>query len=74
MLVDKPEVLRRNPILFGKGVPAVLTVKAALVAALALVILIVLLPSGENDRLALAISIDGAIGPAAASSAWRGCG
>jgi membrane-bound serine protease (ClpP class) len=46
------------------------TVKAALVAAIAVVALVVcLLPAsaGENDSLALTISIDGAIGPAAAS-------
>jgi membrane-bound serine protease (ClpP class) len=46
------------------------TVKVALVTAIAVVALVVaLLPAsaGENDRLALTISIDGAIGPAAAS-------
>ncbi|MBV9983316.1 nodulation protein NfeD [Bradyrhizobium sp.] len=46
------------------------TVKAALVAAIAVVALAVsLLPAsaGENDSLALTISIDGAIGPAAVS-------
>jgi membrane-bound serine protease (ClpP class) len=46
------------------------TVKAALVAAIAVVALVVfLLPNSaeENRRLALTISIDGAIGPASAS-------
>ena len=46
------------------------TVKAALVAAIGVVALVVsFLPAsaGENDSLALAISIDGAIGPAAAN-------
>jgi membrane-bound serine protease (ClpP class) len=46
------------------------TVKAALVAAIAVVVLIVsVLPAsaGKNDSLALTVSIDGAIGPAAAS-------
>lgn len=44
--------------------------KAALVAATLLVALVVSLPpaaAGENDHLALTISIDGAIGPATAS-------
>ena len=51
----------------GKGVLAVQTVKAALVAAILVVALIVSLPpafAGENGSLALTISIDGAIGPA----------
>jgi membrane-bound serine protease (ClpP class) len=46
------------------------TVKAALVAAIGVVALVVsFLPAsaGENDSLALTISVDGAIGPAAAS-------
>lgn len=46
------------------------TVKAALVAATAVVALVVTFLSaaaGESERLALTISIDGAIGPAAAS-------
>jgi membrane-bound serine protease (ClpP class) len=54
----------------GKGVLAVQTVKAALVAAILAVALIVsLLPAfaGENGSLAMTISIDGAIGPASAS-------
>jgi membrane-bound serine protease (ClpP class) len=54
----------------GKGVLAVQTVKAALVAAILVVALIVSLPpafAGENGSLALTISIDGAIGPASAS-------
>jgi membrane-bound serine protease (ClpP class) len=49
---------------------AVQTVKAALVAAIAVVALVVsLLPglAGESGKLALTISIDGAIGPASAS-------
>ena len=59
-----------TPICSGKGVLAVQTVKAALVAAIAVVALVLsLLPAlaGENDSLALTISIEGAIGPAAAS-------
>jgi membrane-bound serine protease (ClpP class) len=54
----------------GKGVLAVQTVKAALVAAILVVALVVSLPpafAGENGSLALTISIDGAIGPASAS-------
>ena len=46
------------------------TVKAALVAAIGVVALVVsLLPAlaGENENLALTVSIDGAIGPAAAN-------
>jgi membrane-bound serine protease (ClpP class) len=46
------------------------TVKATLVAAIAVVTLLASLlsaPAGENDGLALTISIDGAIGPATAS-------
>ncbi len=46
------------------------TVKAALVAAIAIVALLVSLLSGwaeESGSLALTISIDGAIGPASAS-------
>jgi membrane-bound serine protease (ClpP class) len=49
---------------------AVQTVKAALVAAIAIVALVVsLFPglAGESGKLALTISIDGAIGPASAS-------
>src|SRR5258708_16162649 len=52
------------------GVPAVRTVKAALVAAIAIVALVVSLLPGlaeENGSVALTISIDGAIGPASAS-------
>src|SRR6266496_2797738 len=52
------------------GVPAVRTVKAALVAAIAIVALVVSLLPGlaeEKSSLALTISIDGAIGPASAS-------
>jgi membrane-bound serine protease (ClpP class) len=59
-----------TPICSGKGVLAVQTVKAALVAAIAVVVLVVsVLPAsaGKNDSLALTVSIDGAIGPAAAS-------
>jgi membrane-bound serine protease (ClpP class) len=54
----------------GKGVLAVQIVKAALVAAIPVVALIVsLLPAfaGEDGSLAMTISIDGAIGPASAS-------
>lgn len=46
------------------------TVKGGLVAAIAVVALVVSLLSaaaGESDSLALTISIDGAIGPAAGS-------
>ena len=46
------------------------TVKAALVAAIAIVALVISLLPGlaeESDSLALTISIDGAIGPATAS-------
>ena len=60
----------RNDHMFRKGVLAVQTVKATLAAAIAVGILVAsLLPAsaGENDSLALTISIDGAIGPAAAS-------
>jgi membrane-bound serine protease (ClpP class) len=56
--------------MFGKGVLAVQTVKATLVAAIAVVALVVsLLPGSaeESSRLALTISLDGAIGPASAS-------
>ena len=56
--------------MFGKGVLAVQTVKAALVAAIAFAALVVsLLPGSaeESSRLALTISLDGAIGPASAS-------
>src|SRR5215471_13251831 len=58
-----------NAICSGKGVFAVQTVKAALAAPIAVVALVVsLLPAlaGENESLALTISIEGAIGPAAA--------
>src|SRR6516165_5340015 len=67
------DILRlRNgtPICSSKGVLAVQTVKAALVAAIGVVALVVsLLPAlaGENENLALTVSIDGAIGPAAAN-------
>src|SRR6516225_7389529 len=67
------DILRlRNgtPIYSSKGVLAVQTVKAALVAAIGVVALAVsLLPAlaGENENLALTVSIDGAIGPAAAN-------
>lgn len=59
-----------EPHIFGKGVLAVQTVKAALVAAMAIVALVVSLLPGlaeESGSLALTISIDGAIGPASAS-------
>ncbi|MCC8957023.1 nodulation protein NfeD, partial [Bradyrhizobium sp. Pear77] len=49
---------------------AVQTFKAALVVAIALVALVVSIGPGtaaDNNRLALTISIDGAIGPASAS-------
>jgi membrane-bound serine protease (ClpP class) len=52
------------------GVLAVRTVKAALVAAIAIVALVVSLLPGlaeESNSLAMTISIDGAIGPASAS-------
>src|SRR5216683_1642652 len=54
----------------GKGVLVVRIVKAALVAAIPVVALIVSLPpafAGEDGSLAMTISIDGAIGPASAS-------
>lgn len=53
-----------------KGVLAVRTIKAALVAAIGVVALIFCLLPGsaeENRRLALTVTIDGAIGPASAS-------
>ena len=56
--------------MFGKGALAVQTMKAALVAAIGIVALLVLLLPGvaeEKGRLALTIAIDGAIGPASAS-------
>ena len=59
-----------TPILTSKGVLAVRTVQAALVAAIAVVALVIPPPparAGENGKLALTISIDGAIGPATAS-------
>jgi hypothetical protein len=59
-----------EPHIFGKGVLAVQTVKAALVAAIAIVALVVSLLPGlaeESGSLAQTISIDGAIGPASAS-------
>src|SRR5262245_9533670 len=64
------EVRGTDPHIFGKGVFAVQTVKAAVVAAIAIVALIVSLLPGlaeESGSLALTISIDGAIGPASAS-------
>jgi len=64
------EVPARNPIFSGKGDLAVQTVKAALVAAIAIVALVFsLLPGSAKERgsLVLTISIDGAIGPASAS-------
>ena len=54
----------------GKGVLVVRIVKAALVAAIPVVALIVSLPPAfaeEDGSLAMTISIDGAIGPASAS-------
>jgi membrane-bound serine protease (ClpP class) len=53
----------------GKGALAVQTIKAALVAAIAFVVLPCLLPASaeESGRLALTITIDGAIGPASAA-------
>jgi membrane-bound serine protease (ClpP class) len=69
-LPEHIEVPEWNPIYFRKGVLAVRTVQAALIAA-ALAAPLVLSPlpasTGENSSLALTISIDGAIGPAAAS-------
>lgn len=56
--------------MFGKGALAVQTMKAALVAAISLVALIFCLLPGaaeENGRPALTVTIDGAIGPAAAA-------
>ncbi len=53
-----------------KGALAVQTMKAALVAAIGIVALIFCLLPGsaeENSRLALTVTIDGAIGPASAS-------
>ena len=67
-----PGILRfenRNLIYPGKGVLAVQTVQASLVAAIAAVVLTASpLPAsaGERSNLALTISIDGAIGPATA--------
>jgi membrane-bound serine protease (ClpP class) len=64
------EVPGRNPICPSKGVLAVQTVKAALVAAVAVVALIVSLlqaSASESGSLALTISIDRAIGPATAN-------
>ena len=61
------EVQERNPIFFGMGVDAVRTAKAAFVAAIAIVALVVPLLPGiaeESGSVALTISIDGAIGPA----------
>ncbi len=58
----------RSPTYVGKGVLAVQTVQAALVAAIAAVALVISPASaGESTGLALTISIDGAIGPASAS-------
>jgi membrane-bound serine protease (ClpP class) len=62
--------LRDTHHIFGKGVLAVQTIKAALVAAIGIVaFLSFLLPGSaeENRRLALTVTIDGAIGPASAS-------
>jgi membrane-bound serine protease (ClpP class) len=59
-----------DPHIFDKGVLAVRIVKAALVAAIAVVALVVFLCPGlaeGSGNLALIISIDGAIGPASAS-------
>jgi membrane-bound serine protease (ClpP class) len=59
-----------TPILSGKGVLAVRIVQAALVAAIAVAALVIPPPSaraGESGKLAVTISIDGAIGPATAS-------
>jgi membrane-bound serine protease (ClpP class) len=59
-----------EPHIFGKGVLAVQTVKATLVAAIGIVALVgSLLPvsAEEKSNLALIISVDGAIGPASAS-------
>src|SRR6185437_8231324 len=59
-----------DPHIFDKGVLAVRIVKAALVAAIAIVALVVFLCPGlaeGSGNLALIISIDGAIGPASAS-------
>ena len=56
--------------MLGKGVLAVQTLRAALVAVTAVIALLVSIRPGaaeENSRLALTISIDGAIGPASAS-------
>jgi membrane-bound serine protease (ClpP class) len=58
------------PIFRGKGVLAVQTVQAALVAAIAFAALVVSAlpaPAEESGGLALTISIDGAIGPATAN-------
>jgi membrane-bound serine protease (ClpP class) len=70
-----PGILRFGnctPIYSGKGVLAVQTVQAALVAAVAAVALVVsplAASAGENNssKLALTVSIDGAIGPATAA-------
>jgi membrane-bound serine protease (ClpP class) len=53
----------------GKGALAVQTIKAALVAAIAIVVLSCLPPAAaeESGRLALTVTIDGAIGPATAA-------
>jgi membrane-bound serine protease (ClpP class) len=59
-----------TPILTGKGVLAVRAVQAALVAAIAVAALVIPSPparAAENGRLAVTISIEGAIGPASAS-------
>jgi membrane-bound serine protease (ClpP class) len=59
-----------RPIFTGKGVLAVRIVQAALVAAIAVAALVIPPPSaraGESGKLAVTISIDGAIGPATAS-------
>lgn len=59
-----------TPILSGKGVLAVRAVQAALVAAIAVAALVIppsAARAAENGKLALTISIDGAIGPATAS-------
>jgi len=72
MLVREDVLRLQNgtPISSGKGVLAVQTVKAALIAAIGVVALVVsFLPASaaENNSLALTISINGAIGPAAAN-------
>src|ERR1700751_5117924 len=63
-------VKKGYPLFRGKALLAVRTVQAALVAAIAFAALVVSAlpaPAEENSGLALTISIDGAIGPAAAN-------